>query len=88
MSQITPLRRLYHYGKGISGAGIAKLTQLPHLESLEFYCDDIHDDAVDSFVRMKRLKTLKLTCDQISPAGFKRLKKERPDLKVTMGMCY
>jgi len=88
MSQIPSLRRLAHFGNHISSAGIAKLTQLRQLEELEFYSDDVKDDAVNSFVEMKTLKTLKLSCDHLSQTGMSRLKRERPDLKVTYGNCY
>ncbi|MBC7851999.1 MAG: hypothetical protein IAF94_01045 [Pirellulaceae bacterium] len=90
VSRITSLRRIDYYNGSTKSIddGIAQLVALPHLEHLEFYCDGVTDKAVDSFVQMKALKTLKLTCDHLSPAGTKRLEKERPDLKVTFGMCY
>ena len=84
----TALPFRFHSGESVSSAGIAKLNQLPHLEELTLHGDDFRDDTIDALVQMKALKTLKLTCEHLSQAGMKRLERERPDLKVTYGMCY
>jgi hypothetical protein len=90
VARINSLRKLdyYNYSNQSIDDGIARLVPLPKLEHLEFYCDGVTDKSIDSFVQMKSLKTLKLTCDHISPAGLKRLERERPELNVEIGMCY
>ncbi len=89
ISRITSLRRLDYHGDQVSSSAIVKLAALTHLESLDLYGLGVDDAAIDAFIQMKALKTLKLTCDKkISPAGEKRLAKERPDLKVTIDFIY
>ena len=87
ISQIKSLRGLNHSGDNASSSGIAKLVQLPHLKSLVLWSDGVKDVSLDSFVQMKTLKRLNLNCHHISPAGKKRLERERPDLKVSFGNC-
>jgi Leucine-rich repeat (LRR) protein len=80
---IAQLPNLLHLSLGphITHRGLAQLTALPCLESLELTGGQITDESLDLFIRLRNLKFLNLKSTRITPNGIKTLKQQLPYLE-------
>jgi YHS domain-containing protein len=80
-----PLTRLELRQTAVGDGGITKLARVEHLTDLVLTQTRVTNAAIDDLVKMKALKRVYVWGTAVTPDGARRLRQERPDLRVEAG---
>lgn len=85
IGQLKHLSRLGLANNSISDKGIGHLNDLEEIKYLNLYGTKVSDGGLATFKSLKKLQSLYLWQTKVSDSAVESLKKERPDITVTLG---
>lgn len=86
LRELKSLRHLHLEKTKVGDKGIAELKSLQNLVYLNLYGTKVTDKSLPTLAGLKKLKRLYVWNTAVTKAGVTRLQKQRPDLKVVLGI--
>lgn len=84
--ELKSLRHLHLEKTKVGDKGVAQLKSLENLVYLNLYGTKVTDKSLPVLGSLKKLKRLYVWNTAVTKAGVARLRKQRPDLKVVLGI--